>query len=599
VAVGAGGTIVTSRDEVNWLPRNSGTTQTLRGITYGKGQFVAAGGNTILTSPDGRQWTQTTTTLNAPLHGITFGAGLFVAVGGDEIGAGPGLVMTSLDGFAWTPFTVGDGPFYGIAFGGGKFVAVGGSWVLTSADGIHWVQQSLQLLASYNVLRDIAYGNGCFVAIADNAIVTSTNGVDWAAQPEFFLAGVAFGDGLFVAVGPLGCARFGCFYGKVLTSSDGRNWTQHVVAEAPLLGITHANGTFVTFGGKGEIFTSQDAIRWEQRSPESVAPGFIHRITYGDGKFVAVGWTTLGGSTIVTSRDGAIWKSARTVVNDPPYDVTYGGGQFVAVGGASIHTSTNGSDWALCYSGTTAILIGVAHGNGRFVAIGANYNGDFPQGRVLTSTDATTWSHLSLGTNQPADVSFGNGLFVAVCGKGTIFISPDGMNWTQHQIHLDSESEAYLHHVSYLNGRFFALGSEGESFGRPYGNAYLFTSMDGMTWVMATLPWQLVSLTYHSGVFVGVGYGGMIVTSTDAVDWSVRNPAAFTGWFNAGRELSDITFGNGTFVAVGADVVLQSDPLADTPPILAQAPLGQTVAIGTAASFKVTALGSSPLSYQW
>jgi hypothetical protein len=112
-----------------------------------------------------------------------------------------------------------------------------------------------------------------------------------------------------------------------------------------------------------------------------------------------------------------------------------------------------------------------------------------------------------------------------------------------------------------------------------------------MTWVTATLPWQLVSLTYHSGVFVGVGYGGMIVTSADAVDWSVRNPA--------GRELSDITFGNGTFVAVGADVVLQSDPLADTPPILAQGPFEQSVAIGMAASFKVTALGSSPLSYQW
>jgi hypothetical protein len=444
VAVGAGGSIVTSHDEVNWLPRNSGTTQTLRGIIYGNGQFVAVGGNTILTSPDGHEWTQTSTASNAPLHRITFGAGLFVAVGGDEISEGPGLVMTSLDGFAWTPLTVGDGPVYGITFGGGKFVAVGSSRVQTSADGIHWAQQSVQLPPSYNVLRDVAYGNGCFVAVADNAILTSTNGVDWAAQEEPFLAGVTFGDGLFVAVGPLQCTRFGCYYGKVLTSSDGSNWTLlHVVAEAPLLGITHANGTFVTFGGQGEIFTSQDAIRWEQRSPESVVPGFIHRITYGDGQFVAVGWNTLGWSTIVTSRDGAIWKSARTVVNGSFYDVTYGGGQFVAVGGGSIHTSTNGSAWTLCYSGTTASIIGVAHGNGRFVAVGDNYNGNFPEGWVLTSTNATTWSHLSMGTNQPADVSFGNGLFVAVCGTGTILTSSNGMNWTQHQINLDSESGAY------------------------------------------------------------------------------------------------------------------------------------------------------------
>ena len=52
VAVGVGGTILTSPDGVNWTAQNSGTNNHLRGVTYGNGTFVAVGlGGTILTSP--------------------------------------------------------------------------------------------------------------------------------------------------------------------------------------------------------------------------------------------------------------------------------------------------------------------------------------------------------------------------------------------------------------------------------------------------------------------------------------------------------------------------------------------------------------------
>jgi hypothetical protein len=46
---------------VNWTRRTSGTSNDLYGVTYGNGTFVAVGeGGTILTSPDGVTWTQRT-----------------------------------------------------------------------------------------------------------------------------------------------------------------------------------------------------------------------------------------------------------------------------------------------------------------------------------------------------------------------------------------------------------------------------------------------------------------------------------------------------------------------------------------------------------
>jgi hypothetical protein len=46
------GTILTSPDGVSWTARTSGTSNSLYGVTYGNGTFVAVGEyGTILTSP--------------------------------------------------------------------------------------------------------------------------------------------------------------------------------------------------------------------------------------------------------------------------------------------------------------------------------------------------------------------------------------------------------------------------------------------------------------------------------------------------------------------------------------------------------------------
>jgi uncharacterized membrane protein len=79
-----------------WTVRNLG--DSLFGVTYGNGLFVAVGGRgTILTSPDGVTWTPRASGTDKFLFGVAHGNGLFVAVGWD------GTILTSPDGVSWTP----------------------------------------------------------------------------------------------------------------------------------------------------------------------------------------------------------------------------------------------------------------------------------------------------------------------------------------------------------------------------------------------------------------------------------------------------------------------------------------------------------------
>jgi BNR repeat domain protein len=167
VAVGVGGTILTSPDGVNWTQRTSGTSNNLFGVAYGNGTFVAVRSNgAILTSPDGVNWTGRTAPTSDRLFGVTYGNGTFVAVGSR------GTILTSPDGVNWTVPALGGNPLHGVTYGNGTFVAVGGGGtILTSPDGVRWTARDSGMS---NNLYGVAYGNGTFMAVGEyGTIVTS------------------------------------------------------------------------------------------------------------------------------------------------------------------------------------------------------------------------------------------------------------------------------------------------------------------------------------------------------------------------------------------------------------------------------------------
>ena len=353
--------VLTVEEDGSGTGGGDGTEWTLRsapllGVAYGNGLCVAVGnGGTILTSPDGASWTLRNSGTGKDLYGVAYGNGLFVAVGEG------GIILTSPDGVSWTAQSSGMGNgLLGVAYGNGLFVAVGRyGTILTSPDGASWTAQSSGTSAW---LLSVAYGNGLFVAVDWlGTIVTSPDGVSWTLQTSgtsAWLRGVTYGDDTFVAVGN---------GGTILTSPDGESWTaQRSGTGNDLYGVAYGNGLFVAVGSGATILTSPDGASWTLRN--SGTGSALYGVAYGNGLFVAVG----SGDTILTSPDGVSWTVQSSGTGNNLLGVAYGNGLFVAVGsGGTILTSPDGESWTLRNSGTGSALYGVAYGNGTFVAVGS------------------------------------------------------------------------------------------------------------------------------------------------------------------------------------------------------------------------------------
>ena len=225
-------------------------------------------------------------------------------------------------------------------------------------------------------------------------------------------------------------------------------------------------------------------IAWPQDEPTNrstfTTTNRLRAITYGNGRFVAVG---LDGP-IVTSANGYDWESA-PVSADGLTDVYFGNGIFLARRLAGLMRSTNGVDWTVeqrpasphasfhfardyfvlswmgtnflstdglnwtrASSGTTQNLYTVGYGRGTFVAVDI-------QNELLTSRDAITWERQGklLNISRPSNVAVGSGYLVMVGGGGRAY-SKDGRSWT---VVTKRESESA---VVYADGRFIACGYE-------------------------------------------------------------------------------------------------------------------------------------------
>jgi hypothetical protein len=121
----------------------------------------------------------------------------------------------------------------------------------------------------------------------------------------------------------------------------------------------------------------------------------------------------------------------------------------------------------------------------------------------------TTWTLRTSGVYPLSDVTYGNGLFVAVGGytdvwssASAILTSPDGVSWTANYYYTSN----CLRGVAYGNGTFVAVGDAG---------TILTSWSGGEGWFRLTSPTSawLSGVTYGNGLFVAVGNRGTILTS--------------------------------------------------------------------------------------
>jgi hypothetical protein len=228
------------------------------------------------------------------------------------------------------------------------------------------------------------------------------------------------GPAMYVAVG---------YAGRRVISSDGTVWAHDVHDPQPVMGdndqllrgIAYGNGVFVAVGGGslvGRINYSGDGISWSDASDMG---GWIGGVAYHNGLWVAVG----GNARHLLSHDGRSWVAdpARNY-NHHYRAIAYGNGVYVAVGDGGMRALTSdGSTFTNAISAGDG-LEAIAFGNGVFVAVGAN-------GRRIISIDGIAWTHDTGGGSTLTGLAFANGMFVAT-GGGRSLTSGDGITWSEH-----------------------------------------------------------------------------------------------------------------------------------------------------------------------
>jgi hypothetical protein len=479
VTVGGAGSIYTMTVGSGWsVNRDSSpqlTSYNLTGITYngGAGGFVAVGLYYLLNSPDGTTWYATEgDSASAVVHGngefvtvnnFTFDVytspGSSTAVGGTNIWAANNVYYS----------------FNAIDWDGSAYVAVGPNGTVgTSIDGIDWTNFNTSVTGGQ--LNAIAYGTsaalpGANLFVAGGAgnsqqpvVVWSLDGYNWGLDTDpsiytnfqfynWFITGLAYG----------------------------------AVNNSPPVFVATIN-TYQGFSGYNSvIFTSTNFSLFGP----IWAPVYTNKLnvlngiacgenTLGQSLFVAVG----NGGTVVLSTDPSVPSSWTPPINPPTSSslnaVAYGGGSFAAVGmyGTIFYSSDGGaSSWnssILLPTDSSVTFDSVAYGNGMFVAAGYYESAEFvPVGVIYTSSDAGAFwiQQASIftppTTSQPlfSSVTFANGLFVAVSkdtgNGGAIFVSPDGVNWTQSTI----ATPGSLNAVASGNYQYIAVGNSGEILG--------------------------------------------------------------------------------------------------------------------------------------
>lgn len=325
-------------------------------------------------------------------------------------------------------------------------------------DHWHWRRPAPQGHPLYSVTHDGVR----FIAVGENAFVTSTNGMDWVNSHHF---------------------------GDVLSRFE----------------LVAGNGVLVSLYG-ASLQASTNGVDWSDVGPEGLFSA--RSISYGAGRFVALGGTS---------------------------------------GGAGTAISTNGWDWELLPAFTSHYAVKVAYVGGRFLTTCGNYTG-FAKTQFFTSIDGEIWVQCPGDTiGYFTDFAYGGGLYVSVASDiAVVATSPDGTNWTAHVI--SSAPRFTGSAVAFGAGRFVAVSVV-------YGAPSVATSADGLNWslIPGTPTNGLRDITFAAGRFVAVGSYGAIATSTDGLNWS-----QFSG--GSDRNFRDLTRGGSLYVAVGNEGMLLTSP---------------------------------------
>lgn len=438
-----------------------------------------------------------------------------------------------------------------------------------------------------------AYGEGLYVVpVSGGYVKTSRDGMVWTQH----YSGSPVDFGLIIR----GKDEFIGFRKKldkttVWTSVDGIAWKQNGgTINTGLLQSAVWNGKrYVAVGGEtfnGNIYSSENGVTWTARQTGFATT--FKAVAWGNNTFVAQGYV---GGNVMVSKDGIVWKKVDT--KQPNYeevwDMTYGGGVFVAVGDATIMTSKDGVKWT--YTASKAFWSGIHWAKDRFYSYGFEYVDQANHVMKLvnwTSKDGVSWRDAGM-VNIPKQnpyVTLHNGKQYVTLTELGIETSDNGLNWKQKTVYpfqlrpqvysaaassdklvmaggyrdyydylsLNSQGSAQLNaagkwtsagvnetfplrSVIWTGKDFFAVGDKGK----------MMSSVDGLKWKALKSPTTatLKSVVLYKGIYYAAGEGGLILSSKDRIKWTVLKS-------KVKQTINALAYNGSTLVAVGAEGLL-------------------------------------------
>jgi len=282
-------------------------------------------------------------------------------------------------------------------------------------------------------------------------------------------------------------------------------------------------------------------------------------------------WTysvTMPGSIPVVKSDKyssfKIADTAFTPVTDTTFGksnikaITYGDGKFVAVSGdKKMAYSPDGVTWTAVKSPSIEFN-DIAYGNGKFVAVGYfSVGGYFAAGKITYSPDGINWTDVkdsSFKKDTIGSIAFGNGMFVAAAkyANGKLAYSPDGINWTQ--VKSFPFGRKYIN-AFYCEDKFFVI--------EPYDNHRLAYSSDGVNWTAMKSPFGkgsgVKNIVYGNDKFLAVGYGDTAYSS-DGINWTAGTNYIYVPFMGDNSNVNVLAYGDGKFVTgTGGKMAYSSD----------------------------------------
>ena len=235
--------------------------------------------------------------------------------------------------------------------------------------------------------------------------------------------------------------------------------------------------------------------------------------------------------------------------------IVYGDGKLVSLAwGVPKVAISNGIDISISDMGLS--VVGAfscgAYGNGKFVFIASGNSIGTPI--AAYSEDGINWNYSELNSGcEWRDITFGNGVFVAINNFGHIAYSTDGVNWNYNTaLNLESSD---VSNVCYGDGKFVSIFPE-----------KAIVSTDGVNWsvnsvdlsqyydqnILDNFSFTITDIVYGNGMFVATSPAKHLFTSTDGVSWALNDSLPYLGNWNS------IAYNGSKFVAVATEGELQN-----------------------------------------